>query len=505
MINDDNDDESAAQPYIDAIEWEPLRREVQGAVSRILSETGDFGTLTVRRDAEYRIAATLVTNDRAEWIHRHTKAVPGTVGGGIEIAATLHGQEGLLLPKARLTRWNHRWKPNHDTTTIQIGADHVVWKLAGSTAPALLVDWFIGGPESDSVALWRSTKRRHAGSFARTRTGMTSGVVEHEFVSAETAGGITESGSRDHLTLTLPSGPVRICQVPPRFAPLWTRPFGFEYSMGAEPPPEDLRHGVVEALGFMFGRHILRVGTTIFDSAGHSLSREAISPWGHDVIRTVGQPDRPAVPMFGWETRHQNESTLSSVTAAYLAARDELNLSHAVWTMWMAARMAVSFETPLYAAALEAVMKGWFASNQSKTKAVYMSVEDFRKVFADAIEMFRTTAEGVKYGDRILRKISGANAMSVNERFDTFFEEIELAVGEGEAAVIRSRNISAHGTKSDRHPHDLVVLGSGYRTLLNRVILKLLGFNGQYIDYSTVGHPSRALDEPIGYRSPARS
>jgi hypothetical protein len=250
---------------------------------------------------------------------------------------------------------------------------------------------------------------------------------------------------------------------------------------------------------------MLRVGTTVFDSAGHVLRENANSPWGHDAMSNARQPDRLVVPIFDWNRRDETENVLSFVTGAYLAARDELNLSHAVWTMWMAARMAVSFETPLYAAALEALMKGWFASNRSKTKAVYMAAEDFRRVFAEAIDKFQTTANGVKYGDRIVRKISAANAMSVNERFDIFFEEIKLRVGEGEASVIQSRNISAHGTKSDLHPHDLVVVGAGYRTLLNRVILKLLGFKGQYIDYSTVGHPVRNLDEPIGYRSPAAS
>jgi hypothetical protein len=84
-----------------------------------------------------------------------------------------------------------------------------------------------------------------------------------------------------------------------------------------------------------------------------------------------------------------------------------------------------------------------------------------------------------------------------------FFEELGLPVGAGEDAVVRSRNISAHGGKSDRPHQDLVMLGTGYRTLLNRVILKVLGFKGEYIDYSVIGHPARGIDEPIGYQPKA--
>ena len=38
-----------------------------------------------------------------------------------------------------------------------------------------------------------------------------------------------------------------------------------------------------------------------------------------------------------------------------------------------------------------------------------------------------------------------------------------------------------------------------------RVVLKLLGFKGECIDYSTERHPVRNLDEPIGYRLPGPS
>ncbi len=40
-----------------------------------------------------------------------------------------------------------------------------------------------------------------------------------------------------------------------------------------------------------------------------------------------------------------------------------------------------------------------------------------------------------------------------------------------------------------------------YRTLINRCILKTLNYSGNYIDYSTLGHPSRPLSEPIGGRN----
>ncbi len=39
-----------------------------------------------------------------------------------------------------------------------------------------------------------------------------------------------------------------------------------------------------------------------------------------------------------------------------------------------------------------------------------------------------------------------------------------------------------------------------YQTLFHRIVLKLLGYDGTYIDYGTLGHPSRDISEPPGTR-----
>ncbi len=37
-----------------------------------------------------------------------------------------------------------------------------------------------------------------------------------------------------------------------------------------------------------------------------------------------------------------------------------------------------------------------------------------------------------------------------------------------------------------------------YQTLFHRIVLKLLGYDGTYIDYGTLGHPIRDISEPSG-------
>lgn len=40
-----------------------------------------------------------------------------------------------------------------------------------------------------------------------------------------------------------------------------------------------------------------------------------------------------------------------------------------------------------------------------------------------------------------------------------------------------------------------------YRTLINRTILKILGYEMDYIDYYSPGYPKRNIDEPAGQLS----
>ena len=63
-----------------------------------------------------------------------------------------------------------------------------------------------------------------------------------------------------------------------------------------------------------------------------------------------------------------------------------------------------------------------------------------------------------------------------------------------------ARNKMAHTTRvpdDDAKVKKLIKLCWAYRTLFNRVILKLLGYQGTYIDYYTDGFPERNIDEPI--------
>jgi len=102
--------------------------------------------------------------------------------------------------------------------------------------------------------------------------------------------------------------------------------------------------------------------------------------------------------------------------------------------------------------------------------------------------------------DSILRKIKGASQRGANEKLKMMFEIIDLPIGVIEKKAITARNKMAHsslGEISTDEIKETMRMTRAYETLFHRIFLKTLGYNGNYLDYFTLGHPNRNIKEPI--------
>ena len=126
---------------------------------------------------------------------------------------------------------------------------------------------------------------------------------------------------------------------------------------------------------------------------------------------------------------------------------------------------------------------------------------DFDTLLGEELGSAKSKLESRQYGDRILNRLGSAYNMGANDRLRFFFDEIGLSVGETEWWAIRERNPMAHGAASvfDKSTNESMIRATDvYRTLFHRIVLKLLGYDGAYIDHGTLGHPIRDISEPSG-------
>lgn len=144
---------------------------------------------------------------------------------------------------------------------------------------------------------------------------------------------------------------------------------------------------------------------------------------------------------------------------------------------------------------IEIISNKWFKSTKSKTKGTYMKKEQFNQLFADELTSFEKKLNGMDFSDILLHKVRGANEMGVGERRNQFLNEIKLELGDIEKEAIKYRNVMIHNAL-DLKKIDLekvIMITNANRASFNRVFLKMLDYDGSYIDYTVAGWPEKPL------------
>lgn len=272
--------------------------------------------------------------------------------------------------------------------------------------------------------------------------------------------------------------------------------FAIEYRKEfGEIPNEEERDSIAELISFLFGRHLIKVGETSFLGG---TKKEAMSRY----LRTTNvsleckSNTRPTI-WDGEEDRKHFKSSLEKLLPVYLEKRKEYKLDLALNRYWTANYLPMGICLPIISSGLESIMNGWFKSQKSESKGAYLPKDEYEKVIEPLLEDLKETLDENQFIDRIVNKIEKAYLMGANEKFEVFFGEIELPYGERERECIKKRNAFTHGSKGT---DDLEIYKNTntFFILFTRVLLILLGYEEEYIDYTIIGFPKKKVKEPIG-------
>jgi Zn-finger nucleic acid-binding protein len=150
---------------------------------------------------------------------------------------------------------------------------------------------------------------------------------------------------------------------------------------------------------------------------------------------------------------------------------------------------------PLLAAAVEKMMNGWFKSNRSKSRGVWMDKNEFDELLRDEMSIIEKKLKPEEHGDKVMKNLQNAFQMGVTDRFRFFFNEIDLHIEENEWNAINARNAVAHGRITDKQKEgeELIQHTDAYKTLIHKILLRLLEYSGSYIDRSALGWEEKQL------------
>lgn len=306
----------------------------------------------------------------------------------------------------------------------------------------------------------------------------------------------TGQSNRDSIYLSNKHFEVLCAKVQNGFVPKWLCATGVHFGPQKESQDPEYRAKVLEALSFAFGRRLVSVGHSFFNSGHYPLLQFARHPYSHNLKAECAH--QSYVPTHLEANYSQNIETTTAIAAGlYLDNREKYSLNDVLWNTWIARGFPWGMNLVAYSGALESLAKTWLTANPDR--GVYIPKDEFNNKLSVIFSEIEKTLPNTDNWKIILNKLKGVNSIGSADRLKKFIQALGLPIGDVEKNIFAARNRFAHGGNfASTHTVFLSNATKAYETLINRVLLGVLGYKGKYVDYSTYGFPMRELSQPLG-------
>lgn len=481
------------------LEWEFLKESmVFHDVEHNSNLPLNIQSIEVYRDESYQIKARLVAKNDIDFEHKHELNKEDSNGfvEQFDIEGNVFSLHDVVLSHCSIDSFN--------STTFAYNMEHEqkldisVWKVVCSLSPesdiGWFTDWYLNGPNCNFP---RVTYRNIQLEYGRLRYGIDEldGKSRSGF-SVRSSNG----SSKDFAFISTGHIKFLICEVEKNNCPAWSHGIAIEYRNEFDYMPSDKeRNAIKEIVSFVLGKELIHVGHTKYILNGKCIEKCGISHAFDNILKLCQSPAQPPIDIESEPLKI--ESLLNELIPSYINLRDEMNLNSALHYYWAALDAPLGINLPILSSALEILMKGWRSNKKSSDKANYMEKKHFDSLFEEELKLISSKLDSHEFGNRIYNKMKTSYEMSVTDRFNTFFESISLNVGDIEKKAIRSRHGMAHGdhgrTLSDKEYLKMWKCTQAYVSLFNRVFLKILGYDGEYIDWASPNFSNRHIDTPV--------
>lgn len=290
------------------------------------------------------------------------------------------------------------------------------------------------------------------------------------------------------------------------YGPSWSTNLSISYfeKYGRIPSIEE-RKQIREYLSFFIGKRLMYIGESSFDENGNQIGFVMENPktYGFDIKKEC---------MFGAKAPIRNAAsvlqnyfdTIQKYIDPFSELYVKLDFDSLFSSYWYAQKVNQPMDLPILSAALENLKRKWYEEVALNPETVLMDKKDFSKRIKQIKALVETQFAGTEYVERMKRSVEGMNRMSVSEQLTHFFEGIDMVIGKKEKKALQARNFSAHGsfTGDNIDYEEQFMISQVYQCILVRVILKLLKYDGNYIDYGTIGYPEKNINCPSGNENP---
>lgn len=274
------------------------------------------------------------------------------------------------------------------------------------------------------------------------------------------------------------------------YEPRWSGKLSIEYRKKfGYVPDKKTREAVRELAGFLMGRDLKLIGRTEYSKSGFAIRAMAQNPQSVNIVKVCRLCNQEIVPVhiYGNESLNFKE-TMEQLLPRYLHSDMRDVIQKTLPLYWSSFVLYVDNAIPVIASAIETLQKAWFALEENESVSVYYPKTKFRELKKDLIAIIDEKLEEGPYKNAVRNKVDQLNQMSVRDKNESFFAQLGITYGEREIQAIRMRNVFAHGdTNGKTDAGNMIEAIKVLQLLYAKSVLKLLGYEGEYIDWCDGG------------------
>ncbi len=310
-----------------------------------------------------------------------------------------------------------------------------------------------------------------------------------------------EGNANDHFIIETPEYHVIVQQVSQEFLPNWSSGVQLEFRSSAKgiPRPED-RQGIAEIIGFIMGTQLIKIGENHIGDSG-IMKKIAFSPISDNIVSRCSSQARPPINIGSYENWGKIELVINELLPKYLEKRTTYNLPDVLWKYWIATDLPVGTNLPILSSAMETLAESYIKGNGLTRSYSKTEKSEHEKLVSPELEILKAKLEPFDYKNSVINKLANPFTIGVGEKLKAFFQHIGFIYGSKdiENRAMQARNAMTHGALgvNSEEVRKYIKLTHAYESLFNRVLLKVLGYQGDYIDYSSEGHPDLDLSENL--------
>lgn len=265
--------------------------------------------------------------------------------------------------------------------------------------------------------------------------------------------------------------------VPDKFGKFVSKNTTIEYrSEFGDIPDKKTRKSIEEITGFVIGNHLINIGYTSYDETGKLVEVCVLQPESYLNLETLrNSPARYRPVNLNVYNHGRNIGViLPQILKIYLERKDELMLDIVFYSYWLSQTLPLEHTLPVLQNGFEVLVKRIL--REDETKPLKFRHPDKEKMgkksgFFDALRFICDTKLNLEIGDLEKNAVALRNEMTHSR---ILWETMSDEMREGALSKLLT-----------------------YYTLFNRIILRSLGYEGEYIDWATTELSKHLVSRPI--------